>query len=1152
LPYIVQIVVEANTRLEALAKAEQAVKGFGDSAAQSNRQVANSAERGSRQAADAYAKLGASTKLLTNEKLGLQRAAGMVASNLVGLGPAGNVAANAILAVASGAGIAGAALGLVSTGVFLLIQRFQEAEQKKKDFDAALRTGNLSFFGNEIAAVDREIVDLDASIDEARRKVLDLRAAGIRPGGFEDQLLGGREKQGGDLDKRRAELLARQQEILAQKIQPAILALEFETVATRANAVEQERLAHELRVATALQGELKNAAQGTKDAFISQSEALRGARIGEVLKREREDQSRAIDQSRQSIMAQIEAVRLQTKESNEGAEAAALYKIANLANSEAVKKLGVEGTALLTILRDETVEFVRNAEAQKQARLQSEELAKSIAIAGQALEKQTDDENNLLREQLNLRTRLAEQAGDFELRKLRAAGAPEPQIVALQLEILRQQEEKLRNSPVITVEQNRRHQQLIEEIEIAEIQMQRLKSTGIDIAGEVSRVVTDITGAVISGTLKWADIGKSVLASFMRLALEQFTGFMRLMQTQSNAVSLAGGAGMIPGVANAAGGNGLGGGGFNPGGILSSLTDLFNVVGGRGGAPAGMAGPLMENGNFFSGGGGGVGSIISTVGGGISRLLPAGSSIGGALGGAFGGFGIGQMINGTPGGIAGAVGGAAGSLIGSSTAIGSALGIGAGSLAGGLTSLLTPMLGAMMAGLMSSFIIPGIGAIIAALMSLLSKPPDPAIWVKSTITFYYDQINEAFNQFTQTSLIKIQGDVKKSKIKQVIAQQQTILDTEAKRWVEVLNSFPTFIHEQMIGTLESANELLSIFFGRKKYSEGGKRNIQQELDDLKRMEAPRGVFAALRETIGVGLGGVLDVAGLGNAGAAAREAFPRWLIGQSENLPGVMIPTGSAEETEKFVEALKKMIGFTSALAKFAPLSPEQLAAKQEGRPWPEMGMENAGLAKFLTPQAIATIEDELAGVFSTTGTDFTQAVDSFMERMQPVQEFLAESVKQASELFGRGLIAAMEAATESDAKMAFLNSLSTGIKDMIFQGITSAFIASAQFTDLLAPIQKTIREFTEQALATGERPDIGKFRSAILPGIESISTRAEALAPLIEELRKLGLDIKSALALGGTNNNITINIGSMSDETDPRKLAEELGNYIGGLLPPT
>ena len=73
--------------------------------------------------------------------------------------------------------------------------------------------------------------------------------------------------------------------------------------------------------------------------------------------------------------------------------------------------------------------------------------------------------------------------------------------------------------------------------------------------------------------------------------------------------------------------------------------------------------------------------------------------------------------------------------------------------------------------------------------------------------------------------------------------------------------------------------------------------------------------------------------------------------------------------------------------------------------------------------------------------------------------------MQQAADVFGRGMMAALEAVSESDAQLAFFNSLNQGIKDAVFTGITESIIATAEFTDLFAPLQKAIRESVQSSL---------------------------------------------------------------------------------------
>ncbi len=134
------------------------------------------------------------------------------------------------------------------------------------------------------------------------------------------------------------------------------------------------------------------------------------------------------------------------------------------------------------------------------------------------------------------------------------------------------------------------------------------------------------------------------------------------------------------------------------------------------------------------------------------------------------------------------------------------------------------------------------------------------------------------------------------------------------------------------------------------------------------------------------------------------------------------------------------------------------------------------------------------------------------------------------------------------------MQSLGDGTKEIIFKGITEAFLASAQYNDLLAPIQQTIRGFTQEAIATGRAPDLNAFRAALLPQIEALSARGEALAPLLLELQKLGLTFNDALKAfsgspKGPTGPITININGFNK--DVKELAGELDDHLRAVLGP-
>jgi hypothetical protein len=166
------------------------------------------------------------------------------------------------------------------------------------------------------------------------------------------------------------------------------------------------------------------------------------------------------------------------------------------------------------------------------------------------------------------------------------------------------------------------------------------------------------------------------------------------------------------------------------------------------------------------------------------------------------------------------------------------------------------------------------------------------------------------------------------------------------------------------------------------------------------------------------------------------------------------------------------------------------------------------------------------------------------------VLDFLKQAVGESTTLFGNGIVAALEAGTQSSALRAFHKTIGDGVKDLIFKGATEAFLASAQFNDLLAPIQQVIRDFTQQAIASGETPDLAEFRKALAPKIEDVTTRAELLEELIREFQKFGLDIKGLVRDGGKRGPIgPITIQLNHKGKNVKQVAIELEDYLRGAL---
>jgi len=312
---------------------------------------------------------------------------------------------------------------------------------------------------------------------------------------------------------------------------------------------------------------------------------------------------------------------------------------------------------------------------------------------------------------------------------------------------------------------------------------------------------------------------------------------------------------------------------------------------------------------------------------------------------------------------------------------------------------------------------------------------------------------------------------------QIADNLQQRLIVLADQWVGILNIFPDFLSDQIIPALETTNQRLNANFRNIKFSPGGSRSIQQELEAMSGPDGLVRFFNAFAPSLGAGFWATLNAAGIPNVDTNAFQSIsPGWKFPQAD--------------WDKFIQAIKDTAGITSSLA-------------------------TVGASKFLTPGDLAGVGSIFDQLFSTTDPKaFTEMAGKLTEQLKPVTDFLNSSVEAASSLFARGLTAALEAATESDARLAFLNSLNTGIKDTVFKGLADAFVASAQFGDLLSPIQQQIRDFTQKALESGQPPDIAAFRRAILPAIEDISSRATLLEPLVSALQELGFNIRSMLGL--------------------------------------
>lgn|GEM_PF-6589515 len=99
--------------------------------------------------------------------------------------------------------------------------------------------------------------------------------------------------------------------------------------------------------------------------------------------------------ARDSLVGQIEAVRIQTKELEDGKDAAIDYEMSILAASDKVALLGNEGKKLVDILKEEKKAFEALKESQKHQELVLAELVKQGALQAKVMEAQTKEQEEL-------------------------------------------------------------------------------------------------------------------------------------------------------------------------------------------------------------------------------------------------------------------------------------------------------------------------------------------------------------------------------------------------------------------------------------------------------------------------------------------------------------------------------------------------------------------------------------------------------------------------------------------------------------------------------------------------------------------------------------------------------------------------------------
>src|SRR5205807_3122969 len=129
-------------------------------------------------------------------------------------------------------------------------------------------------------------------------------------------------------------------------------------------------------------------------------------------------------------------------------------------------------------------------------------------------------------------------------------------------------------------------------------------------------------------------------------------------------------------------------------------------------------------------------------------------------------------------------------------------------------------------------------------------------------------------------------------------------------WVALLNLFPDYVKESLIPALEVTNQRLAFNFSRLKFSPGGSRNVQQELDALAGTEGQLRFLDAFLKPLAAGFTATLNRA-LPSTNDPVN--FPQGLF-QAESFGGFLglQPPGDIEGFNRLKKALGTFIGTQS------------------------------------------------------------------------------------------------------------------------------------------------------------------------------------------------------------------------------------------------
>jgi hypothetical protein len=221
----------------------EAARQAGTEFNKSGGQIVNATDqiaRSEQQATKSTNELATAHSVLNTRSLGVSRALGLVASSLADMGPAGQIASNALVQVlvsgakmASGVALISAGVGILTTVIALLVTHLQQAAKEKEEFDRAMRTGDLDFFLKKIQDADVAL----GRIEDRLKTLKELQGAegGLGTSGEEFLFLQNRQQAATSDQQRisteRAKALAEAQKLIGKQLSETTFALDAQTQA---------------------------------------------------------------------------------------------------------------------------------------------------------------------------------------------------------------------------------------------------------------------------------------------------------------------------------------------------------------------------------------------------------------------------------------------------------------------------------------------------------------------------------------------------------------------------------------------------------------------------------------------------------------------------------------------------------------------------------------------------------------------------------------------------------------------------------------------------------------------------------------------------------------------------------------------------------